>query len=222
MIAAVLLVVAGLAGLYQGGSALVGGASALARRLGVSPLIVGLTIVAFATSAPEMAVSVIAALRDSTDIAIGNVLGSNIFNTLVAVGLVAFFRPLRVNPIIFRQEIWICLAATGVVGLVSWTGGGISRAEGLVLLELLVDGRRTELGAAPEKAILQTGRGVLVSLRDGFYVDDHRVELDHQGLLECEEGVLVASHPPALYSRSGRCLRTFEESHERGDAQGSG
>ncbi len=96
---------------------------------------------------------------------------------------------------------------------------GLDGEEGL---ELLVDGRRTELGAAPEKAILQTGRGVLVSLRDGFYVDDHRVELDHQGLLECEEGVLVASHPPALYSRSGRCLRTFEESHERGDAQGSG
>jgi len=137
VIAAVLLVVAGLAGLYQGGSALVGGASALAGRLGVSPLVVGLTVVAFATSAPEMAVSVIAALRDSTDIAVGNVLGSNIFNTLVAVGLVAVFRPLRVHPIIFRQEIWICLAATAIVGFVSWTGGGISRGEGMALLGLL-------------------------------------------------------------------------------------
>ncbi len=184
MIAAVLLVVAGLAGLYQGGSALVGGASALARRLGVSPLIVGLTIVAFATSAPEMAVSVIAALRDSTDIAIGNVLGSNIFNTLVAVGLVAFFRPLRVNPIIFRQEIWICLAATGVVGLVSWTGGGISRAEGLVLLGLL--------GLYLLRAVWMARRTKSEAL-----LDDEEVE---RNLLAAVVGVLAALTAYVLHS----------------------
>lgn len=137
MVAAVLLVVAGLAGLFQGGNALVGGSSGIARQLGVSPLVVGLTIVAFATSAPELAVSVTAAMRGSTDIAVGNVLGSNIFNTLVAVGAVAAIRPLRVHPIVFRQEIWICLAATGAVGLAGWTGGVIERWEGGVLLGLL-------------------------------------------------------------------------------------
>lgn len=137
MVAAVFLVVAGLAGLYQGGNALVGGSTGIARQLGVSPLIVGLTIVAFATSAPEMAVSVIASLRGSSDIAVGNVLGSNIFNTLVAVGAVALIRPLRVHPMIFRREIWMCLGATGLVGAFAVTGGTIERWEGVVLLGLL-------------------------------------------------------------------------------------
>ena len=137
MAAAVFLVVAGLAALYQGGNALVGGATGIAQKLGVSPLVVGLTIVAFATSAPEMAVSVIASLRDSSDIAVGNVLGSNIFNTLIAVGAVAVIRPITVHPVVFRSEIWICLAATGVVGVFAYTGGTIVRWEGGVLLALL-------------------------------------------------------------------------------------
>lgn len=82
-------------------------------------------------------------------------------------------------------------------------------------LEMLIGDRRTPLGRGPEKATLQTGMGVLVALRDGFYVDGQVVEVAHQGLLECEEGVLVASDPPALYSRSGRCLRTFDASQDQ-------
>ena len=88
-ILAVICLVAGFALLVKGADWFVSGASGLARRLGVSPLIIGLTIVAFGTSAPELAVSVTAALDGANEIAVGNVVGSNIFNLLVVAGVSA-------------------------------------------------------------------------------------------------------------------------------------
>ena len=90
-ILAVICLVAGFALLVKGADWFVSGASGLARRLGVSPLIIGLTIVAFGTSAPELAVSVTAALDGANEIAVGNVVGSNIFNLLVVAGVSAIF-----------------------------------------------------------------------------------------------------------------------------------
>ena len=76
-------------------------------------------------------------------------------------------------------------------------------------LELLVGGGVQDFGRAPERPFLSLERGVLVGTHDGFDVDGHRVEISHKGLLDTDEGVLVASWPPSLYDRAGRCLHTF-------------
>lgn len=107
-----LLFFAGLLALVAGADLLVRGASRLALSFGISPLVVGLTIVALGTSAPEIAVSVGAALDGRTDIAIGNVVGSNIFNVLFILGLSALITPLVVNAQIIRQEVPIMIGAS--------------------------------------------------------------------------------------------------------------
>jgi cation:H+ antiporter len=107
-----LLFIAGLAALVAGAELLVRGASKLALSFGISPLVVGLTIVAFGTSAPEVAVSVGAVLDGKTDIAIGNVVGSNIFNVLFILGLSALITPLVVNIQLIRQEVPIMVGAS--------------------------------------------------------------------------------------------------------------
>ncbi|MCB9759358.1 MAG: calcium/sodium antiporter [Alphaproteobacteria bacterium] len=137
MLTAALLITAGLAALFQGGDALVLGAGRLARRFGVSPLVIGLTVVAFATSAPELAVSLIAAWEGTPALAVGNVLGSNIFNVLIAVGAVALITPIAVQPTLYRREIPFCLAVTLLALFFSWTGGGLGRLEGALLTLLL-------------------------------------------------------------------------------------
>ena len=101
--------VAGLVALIAGAELLVRGSSKLALSFGISPLVVGLTIVAFGTSAPEVAVSVGAVLDGRTDLAIGNVVGSNIFNVLFILGLSAVITPLVVNIQLIRQEVPIML-----------------------------------------------------------------------------------------------------------------
>ena len=107
-----LLFIAGLVALVAGAELLVRGASKLALSFGISPLVVGLTIVAFGTSAPEVAVSVGAVLDAKTDIAIGNVVGSNIFNVLFILGVSALITPLVVNIQLIRQEVPIMVGAS--------------------------------------------------------------------------------------------------------------
>lgn len=138
MFASVLLVLAGLAALYQGGNALLAGASGLAKHFGLPPLLVGLTIVAFATSAPELAVSLLAAANGNPDIAVGNVLGSNVFNTLVAVGVVVLLTPVRLSRGMLNREIPFGVLACLVVAGFAWTGHTIGRFEGGVLVAGLI------------------------------------------------------------------------------------
>jgi cation:H+ antiporter len=107
-----LLFIAGLVALVAGAELLVRGASKLALSFGISPLVVGLTVVSFGTSAPEVAVSVGAVLGGTTDIAIGNVVGSNIFNVLFILGLSALITPLVVNIQLIRQEVPIMIGAS--------------------------------------------------------------------------------------------------------------
>jgi cation:H+ antiporter len=107
-----LIFIAGLVALVAGAELLVRGASKLALSFGISPLVVGLTIVAFGTSAPEVAVSVGAVLGGKTDIAIGNVVGSNVFNVLFILGLSALITPLVVNIQLIRQEVPIMIGAS--------------------------------------------------------------------------------------------------------------
>ncbi len=133
----VLLFAAGLVALVIGADALVRGASKLALSFGISPLVVGLTIVAFGTSAPEMAVSVGAALDGQTDIAVGNVVGSNIFNVLFILGASAVIAPLVVNVQLIRQEVPIMIGAS-VLLLVLVLDGRLSMFESALLATLLV------------------------------------------------------------------------------------
>ena len=133
----VLLFVAGLTLLIAGASLLVRGASRLALSLGVSPLVVGLTIVAFGTSSPELAVSVGAALDGRTDIAVGNVVGSNIFNVLFILGLSALIAPLVVHTQLIRQEVPVMIGASLLL-LALGLDGALSLADAALLLGLLL------------------------------------------------------------------------------------
>lgn len=128
--------VLGLAGLIAGAELLVRGASKLALSIGISPLVVGLTVVSFGTSAPEVAVSVGAVLDGRTDIAIGNVVGSNIFNVLFILGLSALVTPLFVRKQIIRQEIPI-LIGTSILLIVLGMDGRLSFFDSFFLCGLL-------------------------------------------------------------------------------------
>jgi cation:H+ antiporter len=132
-----LMFAGGLVLLVLGANALVRGASRMALSLGISPLVVGLTIVAFGTSAPEVAVSVGAVLDGKTDIAIGNVVGSNIFNVLFILGLSALITPLVVHIQLIRQEVPIMLG-TSLLLLVLSVDGRLSMLEGGLLFALFL------------------------------------------------------------------------------------
>jgi cation:H+ antiporter len=131
------LFVAGLVALFAGASLLVRGASRLALSLGISPLVVGLTVVAFGTSAPEMAVSVGSAWSGTTDLALGNAVGSNIFNVLFILGVAALITPLAVDRQVIRQEAPIMVGGAALLVVMAWDSL-ISRAEGMLLAGLLV------------------------------------------------------------------------------------
>lgn len=110
--AAPLLVILGLAGLVVGGELLVRGAVSAARSLGISPMVIGLTLVGFGTSTPELVTSLQAALSGSSGIAIGNVVGSNIGNVLLILGMAAFLAPIAVDPKAFRRDGTVMILAT--------------------------------------------------------------------------------------------------------------
>ncbi len=130
------LVAGGLVLLIVGSRWLVGGATGIATALGVSDLIVGLTIVAAGTSMPEVATSVVATLRGQRDLAIGNVVGSNVFNLLGILGIAALATPggLAVPPAVLAFDAWVMLAVAVVCLPIFVSGLGIARWEGLVLL----------------------------------------------------------------------------------------
>ncbi|WP_299913304.1 calcium/sodium antiporter [uncultured Paracoccus sp.] len=136
MIVDSLLVLAGLVLLVLGGDNLVKGAVNLSLRLGVTPTVVGLTVVAFGTSAPEMLVSVSAALKGSTDIAMGNVVGSNIANVLVILGACAALTGIPTKGLDLKES-WVMMMAASVVLIVMAVSGPIGRIDGLLLLAML-------------------------------------------------------------------------------------
>lgn len=132
-----LLMIGGLITLVAGAELLVRGASRLAAALGVSPLIIGLTIVAFGTSSPELAVSVQSALSGQADVAVGNVVGSNIFNVLFILGLSALITPLVVAQQLVRIDVPLMI----VVSLAVWLfalNGYVERWEGALLFAGIV------------------------------------------------------------------------------------
>ena len=133
----ILFLFVGIALLTFGGEALIRGSLAAARRLGVSPLLSGLFIVGFGTSAPELVVSVNAAIEGRPDIAIGNVVGSNIGNILLILGICAVITPLAVKPLVLRRDAATVVAAS-ILFLVLVGGSALGRADGVIFLVVLV------------------------------------------------------------------------------------
>jgi cation:H+ antiporter len=131
-----LLFIAGLVTLVAGGELLVRGAARLAAATGISPLVIGLTVVAFGTSSPELAVSVQASLAGEVDIAVGNVVGSNIFNVLLILGLSAAIVPLVVSAQLVRLDVPIMIGVSGLLLLLS-LDGLLSRVECALLAAAL-------------------------------------------------------------------------------------
>lgn len=140
MIIDIILLIVGLVLILGGANYLTDGAAAVARRFGMSDLMVGLTIVAFGTSAPELTISIMSAIDGNTGIAIGNVVGSNIFNTLIIIGAVAVARPIKITGGIMSKEIPLVVlsaAALLAMGSSKWLDGTtpvISRVDGILLL----------------------------------------------------------------------------------------
>lgn len=118
----IFLFILGLVFLVAGAEALVKGASSLAGRVGISPLVIGLTVVAFGTSAPEMAVSAAASLNGQYDLAIGNVVGSNIFNVLFILGVSALIMPLAVSAQLIRLDVPLMIALSFLLLFFGWDG----------------------------------------------------------------------------------------------------
>lgn len=140
-----LLFIAGFVCLIKGADFLVDGASSIARRFNVSDLVVGLTIVSFGTSAPELIVNIMASLRGNSAIAIGNVVGSNIANICLVLGLAAIFYPLTVQRSTLTKEIPFSLLATVVLGFVAndvfFDSAGfsvISRIDGIIFMSFFI------------------------------------------------------------------------------------
>ncbi len=132
----IVLFVLGLGLLIVGAEALVRGSSRLAAMFGISPLVIGLTVVTFGTSSPELAVSINAALNDQSSIALGNVVGSNIFNVLFILGAAALIVPLIVTEELIRRDVPVMIGVSILVWLLAFNGT-LSRLEGLLLTAML-------------------------------------------------------------------------------------
>ncbi|MGF1609271.1 MAG: calcium/sodium antiporter [Kiloniellales bacterium] len=124
----------GLAAVVGGAYLLVNAAIVIARQFGVSETVIGLTIVAGGTSLPELVTSVVAALRRHGDVALGNIIGSNIFNILGIIGVTALVRPIAVPDEIVRFDLWVMLAVALLLVVFAKTGWRLSRWEGAVFL----------------------------------------------------------------------------------------
>lgn len=141
MILDIVWLVVGLVLILAGANFLTDGASSVAKRLGVSDLIIGLTVVAFGTSAPELSISIVAAINHNAELAVGNVVGSNIFNILVIIGITAMVRPIKIQksvmttelPMVLLSSIIMLIMGCGVI-LDGAAANIVTRVDGLFLL----------------------------------------------------------------------------------------
>lgn len=131
-----LFIVGGIAGLGFGADLLVEGASNIAMRFGVSPEVIGLTLVAVGTSLPELVTTVAAALKREADVAMGNVIGSGIFNLLAIIGITALIAPLEVPASMLTVNLWVMLAVTLLLAPFAWWRRDIGRGVGAAFIAL--------------------------------------------------------------------------------------
>ena len=159
MAASLLLILLGLALLVAGGESVVRGGSSVAARLRVPEYLIGATVVAFGTSAPELAVTVTASLKGAPDLALGNVVGSNIANLGLILGLAALLRPVVAPVKSLLDEIWTIVGVVVLLLVFGWDGN-ITRLEGILLLIAMV------------AAMIHTVRGAHKARTEGFHNDE--------------------------------------------------
>lgn len=131
-------IIAGIIGLPFGAGILIDGALGLAQESGISEEVIGLTLIAIGTSLPELATTVVAALRRQADVALGNVIGSNMFNLLAIMGIASFFGPLEIASRFLISDLWIMLASSLALALFVFTGMKLSRLWGFIYLSAYV------------------------------------------------------------------------------------
>lgn len=136
MLLDIVFLIAGLLLIIYGADVLVEGASTIARKAKISEFVIGLTIVGFGTSCPELVVSLTGAIQGNADISVGNVIGSNIFNVLLSLGLIAVIAPVAITKSNSRRDIPVALLVTFLFAILGTMGGGLSRIEGVVFLIL--------------------------------------------------------------------------------------
>lgn len=182
MLSSILFLIIGFALLVKGADWLVDGASALARRIGVSDLAIGLTIVAFGTSAPELIVNIVASAQGASEIAIGNVVGSNIFNILLILGVSAMIAPVVVQrsttlkeiPFSFLAVVMLLIMANDVF-VDGYARSELSRSDGLALIGFFVifliytfglprNGEETQMQTNTQRSMLASTLFVLLGL----------------------------------------------------------
>ena len=223
-----LLFLVGLAGLVAGGELLVRGASSIARAFHLSPMLIGLTIVGFGTSAPELIVSVQAALEGKPGIAIGNVLGSNIGNTLLILGASALLAPLIIPGRKLWRDLFFMLAATAAIW-VMLLDGTVTRLDGFLLIAGLLaflvtafiagSGHPPEGGAEPSgpawKPWVITGAGlVLLVIGARFLVDSATMIARDFGISEAVIGLTIVAVGTSLPEMATSIIAAFRKHTE--------
>lgn len=201
MIVDIILLIVGLAMVVFGADFLVDGASAVARRLGISEFVIGLTIVGFGTSCPELVVSVTGAIAGNSDVSIGNVVGSNIFNSMLILGVTAVIAPMAITSSNKKRDIPITLFVTVLLILFGMKNtffgigqNGISRIEGIVFLILFAfyiflcfkfdDGSAQEEADIKQmsvfKSVLAIAAGLAGLIFGGNFFVDSATSIAHQ------------------------------------------
>ena len=151
----ILLLLVGFVLLIKGADFFVDGSSSVAKLLGIPSVVIGLTIVAMGTSSPEAAVSITAGIAGSNEIAISNVVGSNIFNMLVVVGVCAAIRPFELERDIMKRDFPVNLIASAIILVMLVAGASLSRIDGIILLLLVAATSFGSLAARLKTELLQ-------------------------------------------------------------------
>jgi cation:H+ antiporter len=231
-----LIALIGLLLLLGGGEFLVRGASSLAARFGVSPLLVGLTVVAFGTSSPELAVNLVAALQQKSELSFGNIFGSNMANIGLIIAAAALLRPVEIKSLVISREVPMMLLATLVAAVLALDGplsGGTSqvdRGDGLVLMLLFsvfafytlsdVLAHRAAEGASSEPAeipglslkasILLTGGGMLALAAGGALTVEGATGIARTiGISEAVIGLTLVAIGTSLPELTASLVATF-------------
>ncbi|MFM7654452.1 MAG: calcium/sodium antiporter [Paracoccaceae bacterium] len=221
-----LLFLVGLLGLFFGGEYLVRGASSIARRFGISPLVIGLTIVGFGTSAPELLVSVNAALAGQPAIAIGNVLGSNIANVLLILGVSAVIAPLIIPARQLARDLAFMLLATGAIwvmlldGMVTRLEGGLLIAGLAVFLYMAFSAGSVPQEedavetSVPKSALMTVGGLVLLVIGAHFLVDSASTIARTYGISEAVIGLTIVAVGTSLPELATSVIAAFRRQTE--------
>ncbi|MCR9095920.1 MAG: calcium/sodium antiporter [bacterium] len=217
LVVSLLLILAGCALLYVGGDMLVSASTFIANRIGMSPIAIGATVVAIGTSAPEFSVSLDAALSGHSGISVGNVVGSNVCNIILVLGLCALIRPLRASREVYRVDFPILIAVSAIftfmvndalisrfegvllaLGLFTYVGWNLRRAaEDVEMGEFLGEEVAEALGDQDENWLLPVGRAVLgiafLGLGAKWLVDGSLQTLAPYALSEAAIGISVVA-----------------------------